>query len=96
MAQPRRTDTLNVGVYVGRVTRVEARVCYVELPTLAPGLEYGPARYPAGYAPGAITGTGGPDPGHTHPFRTLTVGDAVAVAFLAGRRDSVVVLTVLA
>lgn len=98
MARPRSADTLNAGVYIGRVTKVDGRVCYVELPSMAPGLEYGPARYPAGYGPTAVTGdtTDAGVAAHTHKLRALAPGDAVAVAFQAGRRDAIVVLTVLA
>lgn len=98
MARPRNSDTTNAGAYLGKVTRVTGRTCYVEVPTLAPGLEYGPARYPAEYAPAAETdpATVGDLGDHTHGLPPLAAGDAVAVAFIAGRRDEVVVLTRLA
>ena len=98
MARPRNVDTDNPGAYLGKVTRVTGRTCYVEVRSLAPGLEYGPARYPAGYAPNAVTGenTDNTVAGHVHPFRELKAGDAVAVAFLAAQPDNVVVLAVLA
>ena len=99
MARPRSGDTTNAGVYLGRVTKVDGRVCYVELPSLAAGLEYGPARYPAGYGPGAVTGENTATEtleAHAHPFRRLSAGDNVVVAFQAGRRDAIVVLAVLA
>lgn len=98
MAIPRQAPgavPTNVGVYLGKVTRVTGRTCYVELRSLAPGLEYGPARYPATYAAAATTD---PDPGdtHSHGLPPLAAGDPVAVAFLEGRRDDVVVLARLA
>lgn len=73
----RRTEQ-NAGVYLGTVTRVTGATCYVELPRLAKGFEYGPAPYPSEYA------------------GSLASGDRVAVAFLEGGRDDVVVLVRLA
>ena len=98
MARPRNTATDNVGAYLGKVTRVTGRTCYVEVPSLARGLEYGPARYPDHLHPGtdtdtALTGTGQQ---HAHGFTPLAAGDPVAVAFLAGHPDNLVVLARLA
>lgn len=93
-------DTTNPGVYLGRVRRVQGSTAYVEVPRLAPGFEY-PARYPAelagastlaGSAGGAYDGA----PSHTHGLRRLAAGDEVAVAFLEGGRDELVVLIRLA
>lgn len=95
MARPRNNDTANVGAYLGKVTRVTGRTCYVEVPSLARGLEYGPARYPDHLHPGTDTDTAG-DPTHAHGFAPLAAGDPVAVAFLAGHPDNLVVLARLA
>lgn len=105
---PPRTVEPNAGVYVGNVTRVAGATCYVELPRLAKGFEYGPAPYPSEYAageqttqdgnhshsaPGGATSSNGD---HRHGPRALAKGDRVAVAFLEGGRDDVVVLARLA
>lgn len=100
-------DVDNVGVYLAKVTRIVGAECYVEVPSLAPGYEYGPSRYPAINAAGRTTdytaGTQGGDPAHAHPEHrhnlatdALAVGDRVAVAFLEGGRDELVVLVRLA
>ena len=80
----RRADTVeaNAGAYLGTITRVTGATAYVELPRLAAGFEYGPAGYPSEYAQAGET--------------PLEVGDRVAVAFLEGGRDDVVVLLRLA
>ncbi len=85
------------GVHVGRVLRVEGPACYVEVPALAPGYEYGPARYPdtlADDGSGRVyssTSSGGL--AHSHGYgRPLAAGDEVVVAPLGGRRDELVVL----
>lgn len=91
----------NPGVYIAKVTRVTGATCYVEIKSIAKGFEFGPAAYPAEYhsaatlsgsAPGAYDGA----PPHTHPLRELAKGDKVAVAFLDGGTDDVVVLVRLA
>lgn len=131
----------NAGVYIGTVTRVTGAECYVEVPRLAAGFEYGPARYPAnlnatgpaaatssagdhghgsagdhahsytdntgvGSTGGATSTAGGHAHGsageHTHTLEGLAAGnrlepgDEVAVAFLEGGRDELVVLVRLA
>lgn len=88
---PRDAAPANGGVYLGRITRVTGTVCYLEVPSLAPGFEYGPAAYPDTYADPT---TSGGDPSHTHPARPLTVGDRVACAFLGGRQDDGVVVLI--
>lgn len=75
-------------LYEGTVTRVDGPVCYVEVPGVAKGSVYGPARYPAQLA---ATGAGGAD-GHTHALRQLAKGDRVAVGFLSTGQDAIVVL----
>lgn len=73
----RPTPTLGPAVYLGTVTRVDGDRCYVEVPALARGFEYGPARYPADGIPPAAA-------------------DTVAVAFLNGVLDELVVLARMA
>lgn len=36
-------------VYIGKITRVTGTTCYVEVPHVAPGFEFGPAGYPSEY-----------------------------------------------
>lgn len=103
----RRPDQ-NGGTYLGKITKVTGATCYVEIPRLAKGFEYGPAPYPSEYlateetkpagghshsSPDGGTGGGGD---HVHRYRPLAKGDRVAVAFLEGGRDDVVVLVRLA
>lgn len=64
------------GTHLGTVTRIDGAEAYVLL-EVAPGFEYGPARYP-------------------DTLGDLAAGEEVAVAFLDGRLDDVVVLARLA
>lgn len=43
----RATASSGGGLWLGTVTRLDAAGAYVEVPRLAAGYEYGPARYPA-------------------------------------------------
>lgn len=79
---PTRTVDPNAGVYLATVTRVTGTVCYLEVPRLAKGFEYGPAGYPSEYGPASLA--------------PIEQGDRVVVAFLEGGRDDLVVVTRLA
>lgn len=83
----------NPGVYIGKVTKVTGATCLVEIPRLARGYTYGPAPYPSEYGQGEDTANA---EGHSHDLRQLAKGDRVAVAFLEGGHDEVVVLARLA
>lgn len=92
---PPAPSTTNPGAYLGVVSRVEGARAFVKVRrTAGDGFEYGPARYPDHLA-GASTLEGG-EVAHTHGIRPLASGDEVAVAFLEGKRDAVVILARLA
>jgi hypothetical protein len=97
----RDRETKNPGVYLGTVTKVDGPTAYVTIPRLAPGYDY-PARYPRELRSPywtdfeAVAGAYDGAPRHRHLFIPLAVGDDVAVAFLEGGRDELVVLIRLA
>lgn len=96
------------GTYLATVTRVTGSTCFVEVPRVAPGFEFGPAHYPSEYAPAEETQDAGmhshttpaggtsSDGDHAHQLRPLAPGDRVAVSFLEGGHDDLVVLLRLA
>lgn len=86
---PSRGASGAAGVHIGTVTRVDGATCYVELPRIARGFEYGPARYPDTYAPDQATATAG---GHGHDAPTVDSSAAAAHSHGAPTVDSSAVL----
>lgn len=100
---PEKTASVSMkpgGIYIGTLTSIKDKTCFVEIPAVLPGFSFGPCRVTLSPWPHVRQGskwytqpeTSGAYPSHVHEHAFIgDVGDKVVCAFINNRLDEVVV-----